>query len=92
MDSDIQSISLNAVLSLLFFLLLTTQRRGLSFYLFLVALGLCCCAWALVVVSRECSLVGVCSLLIAVDSRGAQHRLQSMGSVLVVVVHRLKLL
>ena len=68
MDADIQSISLNAVLSLLFFLLLTTQRRGLSFYLFLVALGLCCCAWAFAGRSRSYSLAVVCGFLIAVAS------------------------
>jgi len=31
----------------------------------------------------------VCRLLIAVDSLIAEHRLQSMGSVLIVVAHRL---
>ena len=51
-------------------------------YLFLAVLDLCCYAgFSLVVESRGYSLVAVHGFLIAVTSLVAEHRLQSMNSV-----------
>lgn len=49
--------------------------KNIYLHLFLTALGLCCCAWALAVASRGHSLVAVRGLLLAVASSVAKHRL-----------------
>ena len=46
-----------------------------SAYLFLIALGLHCCAWALVVEIRSYSLAAVLGLLTAEASLAAEHGL-----------------
>ena len=50
------------------------------FYLFLAALGLCCCPWAFSsCAERGLLIVAVCGLLIAVASLVAEHRPQARG-------------
>ena len=58
--------------------ILNVNFKFIYFYLFLAALGLCCCTWAFSSCGeRGLLFCAVCRLLIAVASLVAEHRLQA---------------